>query len=118
MNQHASIRRGRIPFMVFVAATFLMGWLWRGDPAVPADARNAPAPSHFESGAARSLVILQQIADSLQRIEERLQRLETMAQRWSPPGQRPAEGDRLRGEDRTRAEAALRAGLGDGGSAR
>ena len=118
MSQQLSSRHRRIPMAVFLAATFLIGWLWRGDPAVPADSRNAPAPSHFESGAARSLVILQQIADSLQRIEDRLQRLETMAQRWSPPGQRPAEGDQFRGEDRTRAEAAPRDRLGDRGSTR
>ncbi len=118
MIQHVSRRRSRIPFMVFLVATFLLGWLWRGAPAVPADSRNPPAPTHFESGAARSLAILQQIADSLQRIEDRLQRLETIAQRWSTPGPRPAEGDQLRGEDRTRPEAAPPDRRGDRGSTR
>lgn len=75
---------------IFVGVGYLIGITSR-DATVQADLRRSPAqPQHFQSGAQRSEVLLQQIAKTLGTMDGRLDRIERLAAQIAAQNGQPA----------------------------
>ena len=70
---------------VVVLGAFWVGTLARQDSVANAEVRPGTPQKAFKSGAARSLVILQDISTTLKQIDERLKRIEGVAMAADKP---------------------------------
>ena len=78
---------------IFVGAGYLVGMMSR-DTTVHAEVRRSPTEHrHFQSGAQRSEVLLQQISTTLKKMDSRLDRIEKLAAQFATRNGRTATGE-------------------------
>jgi hypothetical protein len=75
--------RSFVVLLVVLAGGFLTGNSWRQPSVAHAEVRRKPPREAFQSGGARSEVVLREIAATLKRIESRMERIERVVTKKS-----------------------------------
>jgi len=70
------IIRSFVVLLIVLAGGFLAGNSWRQSSVVQAEVRRKPPREAFQSGGARSEVVLREISATLKRIDSRIERIE------------------------------------------